>query len=855
MDLKKTIKEINKGREKAEAAFVFCVWKNPEFYSEYTQVNKGKDKTLKREDSIFFWQMGRKMYESGIRTFDALSIDMFLDGKDKAREIFESYGGQIEINNLMSLAETDNVSAYFDVIARMNALETWATKTDELFEDVHNFDNATSEEVYEVFEQINNEISLRTNHKEKMEDLVVDDKFIDKLESGENVGFNYGKYCPQMNYITLGAAPGSMFMIGGMSGTGKALALDEPILTPTGFKPMGEIKLGDFVIGEDGKKTQVIGVFPQGKRPAYRVTFENGTQIICDRDHLWKIKTRKDTYGNRDWRISSTGEMFDKGIIDTLGGKKFRIPLSQPIQDFVPKGHLLIPPYTLGALLGDGYLMGNNIQFTTTELDIVEKLNKEIYKWGHFDRALDDTGIQFIYHTELAYGNNMLPKMLQKLGLYGCKSPDKFIPEEYLYASYEDRLQLARGLMDTDGSIDKKGHLSFSSVSKRLIKDVTFLLESLGKQVRIQKHDRRNENSIHKHIEYAINVCGLNPDLVSSNKHLERYNNAVIQKTREYYYECLKISNIEDLHKEIEMQCIAVDNQSRTYLCRDFVVTHNTSFTFENMLMSMHYQKDVGKIAIISNEMKRDTYRILLLLHVLTKDMKYYGLTQKQLKKGQFNKEQKEKIVEAQKIIQEEYADNLIFIKTFDNDISKIMKYMKHLKSQGVSVVLFDTFKADDELLNKSIWETLLIDSRRLFQLCSKLDICLITTYQLALHKQNIRYLDATCLSNGKQIKEVYDSLIYLRPVWDDERDPNSKYYIHPWRFKRDKNYQYVTDENGKWIKEEITLEPDDKYVLFFIDKTRADEDKQILLYRWRARFNEWREEGYAKVINTHQYT
>lgn len=501
MDLKKTIKEINKGREKAEAAFVFCVWKNPEFYSEYTQVNKGKDKTLKREDSIFFWQMGRKMYESGIRTFDALSIDMFLDGKDKAREIFESYGGQIEINNLMSLAETDNVSAYFDVIARMNALETWATKTDELFEDVHNFDNVTSEEVYEVFEQINNEISLRTNHKEKMEDLVVDDKFIDKLESGENVGFNYGKYCPQMNYITLGAAPGSLFMIGGMSGTGK------------------------------------------------------------------------------------------------------------------------------------------------------------------------------------------------------------------------------------------------------------------------------------------------------------------------------------------------------------------TSFTFENMLMSMHYQKDVGKIAIISNEMKRDTYRILLLLHVLTKDMKYYGLTQKQLKKGQFNKEQKEKIAEAQKIIQEEYADNLIFIKTFDNDISKIMKYMKHLKSQGVSICLFDTFKADDELLNKSIWETLLIDSRRLFQLCSKLDICLITTYQLALHKQNIRYLDATCLSNGKQIKEVYETLIYLRPVWDDERDPNSKYYIHPWRFKRDKNYQYVTDENGKWIKEEITLEPDDKYVLFFIDKTRADEDKQILLYRWRARFNEWREEGYAKVINTHQYT
>lgn len=500
MELEKTIEEINKGRAKAEAAFVFCCWKNPAFYADYNSVNVGKDKTLIREDSRFYWTMGRKMVEMGISTFDPISIDMYLDGKPKAREKFESYGGQAEVNTLMELAETDNVGAYYDVIARMNSLCTWANKTDELFKDIRKFDDVSSEQVYEVFEQINSEIALHTNHKEKIEDLIVDDKFIDKLESGENIGFNYGKYCFRMNYTTLGAAPGSMFMIGGASGTGK------------------------------------------------------------------------------------------------------------------------------------------------------------------------------------------------------------------------------------------------------------------------------------------------------------------------------------------------------------------TSFSFENLIMSLHYQENVGKLAIISNEMKRDTYRILLLLHVLTKDMKYYELTQKQLKKGQFTDEQRKMVKEAQEIIKRDYND-LIFIKTFDNDIGKIMKYIKHLHSQGVNVILYDTFKADDELLNKSIWETLLIDSRRIFQLCSKLDICCITTYQLALHRQNARYLDATCLSNAKQIKEIYETMIYMRPVWEDERDPKSKNYIHPWRFKRDENFQYVEDENGKWIKEEIALDPDEKYMLFFIDKTRADEDKQILIYRWRPRFNEWNELGWAHVTNTHTYT
>lgn len=499
MDLKKTLEKINKGREKAEFGFLSCVFKDPELFEEYRDVNVGKDKFLQLEDSKFYWALGQRLYASGVRTIDALAVDTFLEGKEKALKKYERYGGFSFIEDLQALATTENVNGYYDRIAKMNSLCYLAESTENLFDNLDKLDSATSEEVYEVFEQINNDISLHVNHSEKIENLVADDDFIAHLESGENIGFNYGKFCPNMNYITLGAAPGEMFMIGGASGVGKS------------------------------------------------------------------------------------------------------------------------------------------------------------------------------------------------------------------------------------------------------------------------------------------------------------------------------------------------------------------SFTFGNIIMGLHYQKDIGKIAILSNEMKRDTYRVLLLLHILTKDMKYYGLTQKQIKKGQFNEEQREKIKEAERISKEQYSD-LIFIKTFDNDIGKILKYIKHLKTMGVGTILYDTFKADDALLNKSIWETLLMDSRRIFQLCSRLNICCLTTYQLALHKQNLRYLDATCLSNGKQIKEIYSSMIYMRPVWTDEYH-EAKYDIKPWRFKRDENNKYVTDENGKWIKEEIILDDDEKYMLFFVDKTRADEDKQILLYRWRPRFNEFKELGYANVTNAHIYS
>lgn len=266
--------------------------------------------------------------------------------------------------------------------------------------------------------------------------------------------------------------------------------------------------------------------------------------------------------------------------------------------------------------------------------------------------------------------------------------------------------------------------------------------------------------------------------------------------------------------------------------------TGKSSFAFANMVLALH--ESGVRVAIISNEMGIKTYKVLLLEHILTQDLNYWGLTRKQIRIGKYNEEQKAKIEEAANISREKYAD-IRFIRMYSNDSAKIIQQIKRLRSQfGIDVFLYDTFKSDDSAtVNQAMWQTLLLDSRRLDSTCRKLGVCCITTYQLALHTTNVRYLDATCLSNAKQIKEVYETMIYMRPIWEDEFT-DERYDIHPWK---------SVNKERKPIK----LDKTKKYLLCFVDKTRSDDDKQILVYEWKPHFNVWTEIGFARVVNEHR--
>ena len=266
-----------------------------------------------------------------------------------------------------------------------------------------------------------------------------------------------------------------------------------------------------------------------------------------------------------------------------------------------------------------------------------------------------------------------------------------------------------------------------------------------------------------------------------------------------------------------------------------------SSFVFENMAIPM--AQDGVKVAIVSNEMRSKDYKVMLLVHILTKDLNYWGLTRKQIKIGHFTEEQYVMLRKAQKISKEKYS-NLKFVKLFDNDVTKVMKYIKKNAKKGYQVFLWDTMKSDDSLDEKMFLQ-LLVNSRKIFQLASKENIAIITTYQLALYTVNQRYLDAGCLANGKQIKEVFSEMIYMRTLWDDEYT-GKKYDCRPYTLERNAEGKYTS------VKKYIDLNPDKKYIVVFLDKTRNDEDKQQVLYEVNGRFNLWNEIGRCNIVNEH---
>ena len=219
-------------------------------------------------------------------------------------------------------------------------------------------------------------------------------------------------------------------------------------------------------------------------------------------------------------------------------------------------------------------------------------------------------------------------------------------------------------------------------------------------------------------------------------------------------------------------------------------------------------------------------------------------MTRKKIKQGKFTDEQWEMLNKAKQISQEKYA-HIRFIKLFDKNINRVKQVIKKLSKVGYQVFIFDTMKSDDEI-DESMWQQLLIHSRKLFQIASRENISLICTYQLALHTLNRRYLDASCLSNAKQIKEVFSEMVYCREIWGDELK-DEKFDVKP--------YQLVRDESGKYTntRKPLELDPDKKYMIIFLDKTRNDEDKKQILYSFNGRFNLWKELGFCTVINQHQ--
>ena len=353
----------------------------------------------------------------------------------------------------------------------------------------------------------------------------------------------------------------------GESEYGKAQPLNTKIITPHGYKLMGDLKIGDKVIGGDGKPHKVIGIFPQGKKETYEITFADGRKTRCCKEHLWNVSTITRRNHKRGYTVMSLEDMLKKPIKTENGGFQYRIPLTKAV-NFQTKEKLPINPYLLGALIGDGCLTltkkengSTEIYFNNSEEDVIKKVENYLNEEGAYLWSNKYTTNQIVLRNCKNIKEN-----IKKLKL-NCKSNKRFIPNIYKTASVEDRQMLLQGLFDTDGTVSKNGELKYCTKSKMLAYDVLELCHSLGYRASISNCENRPD-------EYYLCISA-NEDVFSSEKHKTRMERANSKIKRKEDTKSLAIVSIEKCGEE-ECQCIMVDSKEHTYLCDDYIVTHNT---------------------------------------------------------------------------------------------------------------------------------------------------------------------------------------------------------------------------------------------------------------------------------------
>jgi phosphate starvation-inducible protein PhoH and related proteins len=367
---------------------------------------------------------------------------------------------------------------------------------------------------------------------------------------------------------------------------GRAQNLDSLLMTPNGWRKMGEIKAGDLVIGSDGRPKEVIGVFSQGKKQVYRLTMTDGASAVACAEHLWAVSTMEDKRRGKLPRILETQEML--GNFRRNHQYRYELPLlSAPVE--FPYRAVPIEPYSLGLLLGDGCISDKTSpSFTTSDAVLVASLQAGLAEMNlKFHRK---SAIDYAITNPLAGkgGNkfgairNPLRQALRELDLAGTRSATKFIPEDYLFNAAEVRLAVLQGLLDTDGGpVTQEGRtcrIQYTTTSERLKDDVVFLVRSLGGVAYWRKRKaegRKPGFAGGREVPYRNDAYVLDIRLPEGLDPFRLERKANIYRAHSGGRPMRFIENIEPAGIE-ETQCISVRAPDSLYVTDDFILTHNT---------------------------------------------------------------------------------------------------------------------------------------------------------------------------------------------------------------------------------------------------------------------------------------
>lgn len=388
-----------------------------------------------------------------------------------------------------------------------------------------------------------------------------------------------------LDYIMGGGfAKGRIVEVYGPESVGKAQPLSSKILTPSGWKTMGDMVIGSIVSTPDGGSSTVVGVFPQGVKKVYEITFDDKSTVRCCKDHLWTVETR-DSKKNLS-QVMSLKDIMKTGLKTSHGTRKYRVPKVEPIV-FEDQGELPLDPWLLGALLGDGSFISSTVKYTTSDKFMVEKLEKVLTPLNMKVKKVKGSDYDYsLSKNKNGRSQTELTLRLTKLGLMGKYSYEKVIPGIYLLATVEERVQLLQGLLDSDGTVGSKGGMSctYTSTSMPMAKQVVDLCRSLGVRAIVSPRTTQYTNSAGKKVDgresYRVSMLFNESEIVpfSLPRHVKRFIKNKQETSRNCNYSRRYIESIK-LVDEQECQCIMIGHPESLYITDNYIPTHNTTTT------------------------------------------------------------------------------------------------------------------------------------------------------------------------------------------------------------------------------------------------------------------------------------
>lgn len=367
------------------------------------------------------------------------------------------------------------------------------------------------------------------------------------------------------------------YMVLASSGSGKALVNGSKVQTPEGPINIEDLKIGDKVFDTQGKIQMVEGVYPQGKKQVYEVEFSDGTVVRCNDEHLWTYQTAS-LRARGKFETNTLRYIMDNIPLQIDGSGYMKNNLFVPMTDPVSYSEKEVPlnPYLLGALIGDGYLRQRGQSFSNPEEDVLSKVNYYLGKIGYELRHEDknDYGIRMISLKSERHKKQYFSQALEELGLLGKNSHEKFIPRIYLESSVQQRLELLKGLIDTDASCEGSSY-EYTTSSESLARDVVELVQSLGMTATVgvkesPTYTYKGERLIGKpSYRLRIKTSEKIEKIHSSEKHEEKWKKG--QSSARRWVVAIRETEVEE-----EMTCISVSSEDRLFLTEGFVPTHNT---------------------------------------------------------------------------------------------------------------------------------------------------------------------------------------------------------------------------------------------------------------------------------------